>query len=135
MLDISLEKPLSLAEACQIIPPARNGRRTHISTVVRWLTVGAKGPHGERIRLEGQRLGGRWLTSAEAIGRFMERLTPVFNDDSADAQPAPRTPGQRQRASIGRRRDWRARESEKTRNAARLTTGGGSVSHWQERSR
>jgi hypothetical protein len=64
--------------------------------VLRWVLDGARGPSGERVRLEAARLGGRWLTSLEALRRFSERLTPsVGGDDPA----APRSPARRRRAS------------------------------------
>jgi hypothetical protein len=63
---------------------------------VRWITSGAKSPTGEVVRLEAVRLGGRWVTSAAALQRFAERLTPRLD---AGAAPAPRTPTQRARAA------------------------------------
>jgi hypothetical protein len=57
---------------------------------------GAPGPDGRRVRLEAVRLGGRWLTSAEALARFAERLPPRLGVEEA---PAPRTPARRQKAS------------------------------------
>jgi hypothetical protein len=46
--------------------------------------------------LEAARLGGRWVTSLEALRRFSERLTPrLGGDDSA----APRSPTSRRRAA------------------------------------
>jgi hypothetical protein len=49
------------------------------------------------VRLEAIRLGGRWLTSREALQRFIERLTPDL--DAVKPAPVPRSPGKRQRAS------------------------------------
>jgi hypothetical protein len=42
------------------------------------------------------RLGGRWVTSREALQRFAERLTPRLD---AEALTAPRSPGSRRRGS------------------------------------
>jgi hypothetical protein len=42
------------------------------------------------------RLGGRWVTSAEALARFAAALTPRLDDDPA---PAPRSAQQRRQAS------------------------------------
>jgi Protein of unknown function (DUF1580) len=91
-IDLIHEEIFSFAKATHLIPPARNGKKTHISTLLRWATKGAKGPDGTIVRLEALRLGGRWVTSREAIQRFMERLTPRVD---VEAQPAPRSPGQR----------------------------------------
>jgi Protein of unknown function (DUF1580) len=95
MIDITAETSLSLAEAAKLVPPARSGNRCHLSTILRWITKGAKAPDGSIVRLEAARLGGRWLTSREALQRFSAKLTP-----STDAEaPAPRAPATRSRAS------------------------------------
>jgi hypothetical protein len=101
MLDFTNEIPIPLAEACKLIPAARQGKRTHLSTLLRWILQGARGPGGETIHLEAIRLGNRWMTSREALQRFAERLTPPPTDTSAAITPRtpPRTPTQRQRAS------------------------------------
>lgn len=97
MLDISSESPISLTQAARLLPPGRRGRPASLSCVLRWVLSGATGPSGERVRLEAVRLGGRWVTSREALQRFAERLTPRF---AAEAEaPTPRSPAQRRRAS------------------------------------
>jgi hypothetical protein len=97
MTALTSETLLPLADACRLIPPARNGRRTHISTVLRWIPRGTSSPSGEVVRLEAVRLGGRWMTSREALQRYADRLTPHPTTD-APATP-PRTPTARRRAS------------------------------------
>jgi hypothetical protein len=97
VLDLTVETPLPLADACKYVPPGRGGRKTHLSTLVRWSTHGAKAPSGELIRLEALRLGNRWMTSRQALQRFAELLTPCVEDTSTFA--APRTSTQRQRAA------------------------------------
>jgi hypothetical protein len=95
-LDLTREQGIPLAAACSLVPPGRNGKRTHLSTILRWILKGAKTPTGERVRLEALRLGGRWVTTREAIQRFAETLTPRL-----DAPPAPalRTPTARAKAA------------------------------------
>ena len=96
MFDISSESTLSLTQAARLLPPGRRGRPASLSCVLRWVLDGARDPSGERVRLEAARLGGRWVTSLEALRRFSERLTPsVGGDDPA----APRSPTKRRRAS------------------------------------
>lgn len=97
MIDLSAETPLPLVAAAATIPPARAGKKTHISTLLRWILSGAKAPDGERIRLEAVRMGGRWLTSREALQRFAERLTPHVGDSPEIA--APRTSSRQQRGA------------------------------------
>jgi hypothetical protein len=97
MLDTTAETPIPLKTAARLIPPARNGKKTHLSTLLRWVTAGARSPSGERVRLEAVRLGGRWMTSREALQRFAERLTPRL--DTAESTATLRTPGQRQHAA------------------------------------
>jgi hypothetical protein len=97
VLDLTHETPVPLAAACKLVPPARNGRACHISTLVRWIMDGVKAPNGDRVRLEALRMGNRWFTSREALQRFAERLTPRL--DATETTPAPRTPRARQRAS------------------------------------
>ncbi|HKB41964.1 MAG TPA: DUF1580 domain-containing protein [Gemmataceae bacterium] len=97
MIDLSHEDLLPLTAACRVIPPGRNGRRTHLSTLLRWIINGVRAPGGDVVRLEAVRLGGRWLTSAQALQRFGERLTPP--QDGAPRPAAPRTAGAAARAS------------------------------------
>jgi hypothetical protein len=95
VIDLSTESPLSLAAAAAQIPPARNGKRCHLSTVLRWVLRGARSPAGHLVKLEAVRLGGRWLTSREALQRFSERLTPRLEGDE---RTVPRSPAKRRRA-------------------------------------
>lgn len=95
-IDISAEQTISLTEATWLLPSGRKGRPVHLSCVLRWITNGSSAPGGRRVRLEAVRLGGRWITSREALARFAEALTPRFDQESA---PAPRSPSKRQQAS------------------------------------
>jgi hypothetical protein len=96
MIDPSTETTISLTEAGRRCPPGRNNARPGLSTVLRWILVGCRGPNGERIKLRGGRCGGRWFTSEEALREFIEALTP-----RQDGEPpaTPRSAGQRRRAS------------------------------------
>jgi hypothetical protein len=96
VLDLSAETPLPLTAAAKMVPPARSGKRTHLSTLLRWIIRGVKNPNGEIVRLEAVRLGGRWVTSQDALQRFAERLTPRIEGAPA---AVPRTPERRRRAS------------------------------------
>jgi len=87
---------LTLAQAARRFPPFRLGRPVSPATIWRWCHEGVKVPGGGIVKLECARLSGRWLTSIEAISRFVAAQTP---HGEAEAIPAPRTPTQRQRAS------------------------------------
>jgi len=105
MIELTTESTLSLSQAANLLPPGRGGARPTLGCVLRWILKGAKSPSGDLVRLEAIRLGGRWLTSREALQRFAERLTPRLEGKPV---PAPRTPNQRRRAS-----EAAARELEK----------------------
>jgi hypothetical protein len=96
MIDIATESPLSLAQAAKLVPPARNGKRTHLSTLLRWILTGATAPDGSRVRLDAMRLGGRWMTTVGALQRFAAALTPRVGDE---APASARSPTARTRAS------------------------------------
>ena len=97
MLDLTHESSITLAEACRLVPAARGAKKTHLSTLLRWILHGAKTPDGQTVRLEALRLGGKWVTSREALQRFAERLTPKIDDTSPT--PTPRSEAKRRRAS------------------------------------
>jgi hypothetical protein len=98
MIDLATEQRIGLHDAAKLYPSFRNGRPTHISTVLRHITKGTRLPNGEVVRLEGARLGGRWITSVEAVQRFMERLTAGALGDAPNASAlAVRTSPQRRR--------------------------------------
>jgi hypothetical protein len=97
VLDILNESSISLTEVCRTLPKGKRGRQVHLSCVLRWITQGSKAPDGRRVRLEAVRVGGRWITSKEALARFVAALTPRFQDEIT--APALRSPAKRQRAS------------------------------------
>jgi Protein of unknown function (DUF1580) len=110
MIDLTSERLIRLSEAARLIPAARGGKRTHESTILRWILSGAKAPDGSTVRLEGLRVGGKWHTTHEAMQRFAEALTPDLrsHEDHAQRPRIPRAPSRRQRAA-----DRAGRELEK----------------------
>ena len=98
MIDSATETLISLADAAGELPRRRRGRKTHVSTLFRWTTVGVRGTVLECIQV-----GGTRCTSREALQRFFERLsdsTPV-GTDGIRRSPVPlrRSVAQRQRQS------------------------------------
>jgi hypothetical protein len=94
--DLTRETLLSLAQAARRFPPYRRGRPVNPSTIWRWCRQGVQVPGVGVVKLECVRLSGRWLTSEEAISRFVAAQTPAADTES---QPPPRAPTQRRRAS------------------------------------
>ena len=94
MSTILQESLLTLHDAAQLLPSNRVGKRVNFATVWRWALKGIRAIDGRLVRLEASRVGGRWLTSREALERFAAALTP-----SADAAPPVRTPAARKRAN------------------------------------
>ena len=70
MIDLSQETVLSFNEAAGRVPSYRPGRKTHVATLHRWAKEGVRG-----IKLDSARLGGRLVTSAEALQRFSDKLS------------------------------------------------------------
>lgn len=96
---LSNESIISLAQAARRLPPSRMGRPTSPSTIWRWVRHGCRGLHGQIVHLEAVRIGGRWVTSAEAIERFSAALTSRDKSESDRTIGSSRTPAQRRRAS------------------------------------
>ena len=86
----------TLARASRRCPPTRQGKPVTPSCLVRWILSGVRGPDGHCVKLEAARLAGRWVTTPGAIRRFVAAQTP---HRGAEAAPAARPPGRRQRAS------------------------------------
>ena len=95
-VDLANETIITLAQVGDYLPAFRKQARVSISCALRWVLDGVRLPAGEAVRLEAVRLGGRWLTSVEALQRFAEAQTPRLDGQAA---PAPPTPATRERAS------------------------------------
>jgi hypothetical protein len=106
--EILTEEMKSLAEARQMLPRGRNGSLPHFSTLVRWITDGAKARDGSTVKLDAIRLGGRWITSKEALIRFMDRLTVDPAHGREADSPATST---RPRTSVQAKRDLKRAEA------------------------
>jgi Protein of unknown function (DUF1580) len=105
MIDSASETLLTLKQAADEVPRRRRGRKTHISTLFRWSTVGCRG-----VVLETIQVGGTRCTSREALQRFFERLSqPVQAGAVGGGQSQPgsivghRNVAQRQAKEAGRK--------------------------------
>jgi hypothetical protein len=98
MIDSASETLITLADAAKLIPRRRRGRKTHVSTLFRWTTIGCRG-----VRLESLQCGGTRCTSREAMQRFFESLSQQRQVGAVGGQAGPiatrRTHAQRQRQS------------------------------------
>jgi len=90
---------LSLSAAGRLFPAHRGNGTVDPSTVFRWRQKGAKTTDGRLVKLEAVRVGGRWLTSREAVARFVQALTNAADPTSSSTPPTPRSVGQQQRAA------------------------------------
>jgi hypothetical protein len=88
---------LTCAQVARRGPSTRLGKPLHSATVLRWMLKGARLQSGGRVRLEAVRLGGRWVTSAAALERFIEAQTPSL--EQGEKNITPRSAGQRRRAA------------------------------------
>jgi hypothetical protein len=90
MIDIYVETLIRFDEAAK-------HAKVDISAIYRWALKGLP-PRGSknRIRLEAVCIGRKWHTSREALARFIERQTPVFDDNQVST---PENPRERKRAS------------------------------------
>src|SRR3954471_12331655 len=70
MIDSQSEQIITFGQAADDLPRRRRGRKTHVSTLYRWATVGCRG-----VVLETIQIGATRCTSREALQRFFERLS------------------------------------------------------------
>src|SRR3954453_17662770 len=97
MIDSASETLISLAQAAGDLPRRRRGRKTHVSTLYRWATVGCRG-----VVLESIQIGASRCTSREALQRFYERLSAPIQagvNPMTETMSPGRTVAQRQRAA------------------------------------
>src|SRR5262249_27429496 len=78
-----------LSAAARELPPLRAGRPVSPATLTRWIISGVALPGGGRLRLEAVRIGNTWLTSREALARFLERQTAAALGGPMSATPTP----------------------------------------------
>jgi hypothetical protein len=93
MIDIRNETTIWANDVPKMLPPGRGGKRMHLSSVIRAILA-----KDETRRLEALRVGSRWLTSVEAVQRWMERQTADRLGTTPPADAAPRPPAARRRA-------------------------------------
>lgn len=92
---------IAVAQVCHLIPSARSGAGSvNPSTVHRWVHRGIRTAGGNVIKLEAVRCGAQWVTSLQAVKRFIEALNEAgISAGDADMPPAGRSPRRRLAAS------------------------------------
>lgn len=96
------ERVVSLAQVGRRFPKSRRGKSAHLtpSAVWRWVVHGISAGNGQRIRLEAVFVAGRWLTSLEAIDRFVAAQQPATTSpDPGSPVPPLQSPAARRRAA------------------------------------
>jgi hypothetical protein len=79
----------------------------HFTTVYRLMSRGLKTPGGERVTLEHLRIGGRLITSVEAISRFVASINGINPDapEAVESTPARTKRREAELAAVDRRLD------------------------------
>lgn len=98
LIEIAEGRGEPLSRAARRFPSYRQGRPVTLSCLVRWIQNGVRGPGGDRVHLEAARLAGRWITTPQAITRFLAAQSPELGNASPE-HSTPRSPSARQRAS------------------------------------
>lgn len=86
-IDLVTQTGLSPNQAARLLPSYREGQPTHASRIVRAIVHGHRDPTGAIIKLEAIRFGSQWVTTAEAIQEYAERLAGR-RPDSPPRRPA-----------------------------------------------
>lgn len=79
------EDLMPLGRAARLLPSMRDGKCVSPSTFWRWYRNGCRAVDGRLVKLQTWMIGGRRVTSREAIERFIAALS----DDTPLPQPAP----------------------------------------------
>lgn len=87
---IERENLLGLVDAVE----HATGRRVHLATALRWASRGSAG-----VRLESVFVGGRRLTSAEAVTRFVAQCTAARGGAVATVTPPAQADRQAERSA------------------------------------
>ncbi len=76
---------IGLAKAARMLPPLRGDAPVSPTTIWRWKAHGVRGPGGCTIRLRTYRVGGRTVTSVEALQEFLAALNGEVSEPATAA--------------------------------------------------
>lgn len=102
---------LSLADVSRALP-AIEGKRLHVSTILRWCRIGCGG-----VQLEHVKIGCRVCTSRKALARFIKRRTAA---GMQFVEQNPRSPGGALKPRTRKQRDRGHAEAEAELAAAEI---------------
>jgi hypothetical protein len=75
-MSVLAESTLTFAAAARELPRCRGDRPINPSTLWRWFSAGIKWPGGACVHLEAVKCGRTWITSKDALTRFIDATTP-----------------------------------------------------------
>ena len=77
MIDLDTEELVDFRRAAKttLLKNRKTGSACHVSQIFRYAQAGARAMNGDRVRLEVVKTPSGMMTSTEAIGRFIRRLT------------------------------------------------------------
>ena len=82
---LQTEHEITLAEVTKLIA-ARIGKKPHTITVTRWVLAGVLLPDGSRLKLEAHKFFGRWISSIQAVDRFLAARDGVCEQEVSHAK-------------------------------------------------
>lgn len=94
-LENRTEELISLSQLSKHLPPSRNGKRRHVSSVYRYALRGSRG-----IRLETKQLPDGLYTSLDAWDRFVQKLTAARLGFAAPPEAPDSAPPVRRHRSV-----------------------------------
>jgi hypothetical protein len=107
MNDLLTETIVYLGPATRLFPRDARGRAPSTTTLWRWRTRGVRG-----VRLESARLGGRVVTSLEAVRRFVSSVTETARPPGTPATPTPNRAAEQAQATATLNELWRGATNE-----------------------
>ena len=81
------EDRLSLEEVRPLL--GTGGKPCDFTTVYRAVTKGNLLPNGEKLRLEAVRISGQWVTSRQALVRYVEAMTAAWTSETGERLTMP----------------------------------------------
>jgi hypothetical protein len=100
-IDLSAETLLSLSQAAKRLPPLRTDRPVSPATVWRWIIKGTRRADGIVVRLEACKIGSRYVTSVEALDRYVQGLNGTYKMQPAPSRKRAHKKAKRQVAAAG----------------------------------